>query len=205
MFPTHGLTVAVDATGFETRHVSAHYARQTPGRRRERCAYYPKLTAAAETTTHLIAGVVTGEGPGPDAPGFAPALCMAAALLPRIGALVADAGYDSEAAHVLCGALGIRRTAIRLNPRRGRKWPRTPRRRQMRKRFPHRVYGRRQRVESLFSQTKRCLGSALASRGLARQREEMVIRVLTHNLLILPRAARRFQQSRSDPKTRFGV
>lgn len=195
----------MDATGFEARHVSAHYARHTPGQRRERCACYPKLTAAAETTSHLIAGVVTAEGPGPDSPAFAPALRMAAALLPRIGAVVADAGYDSEAAHVLCTTLGIRRTAIRLNPRRGRKWPRTPRRRQMRRRFPHRVYGRRQRVESLFSQTKRRISSALAARGFAHQREELVLHVLTHNLLILPRAPVRFQQSQSDSKPESGV
>lgn len=43
--------------------------------------------------------VVAGRGPGPDDPYFRPALKQAAARV-RIDALLADAGYDSEAAHV---------------------------------------------------------------------------------------------------------
>jgi hypothetical protein len=125
---------------------------------------------------------------------------QAAALLGRLWAAVADAGFDSEAAHRLCRrTLGIRRTAIRLNPRRGRRWPRTPYRREMRRRFPRRLYRRRQQAEAVFSRLKRRLGSALAARSPARQREELVLRVLTHNLTILHCGRTPFQQSQSDP------
>jgi Transposase DDE domain len=182
-----GPTAAVDATAFEPRHASAAYAR---ARRRgvpRRAQYppHPKLTLAVHTASHLIAGVVTGVGPSPDAPGFAPVMRQAAGLL-RLGAAVADAGFDSEGAHALCHqTLGIRRTAIRLNPRRTRKWPRTPYRRAMRRRFPSRVYRRRVQVESVISRLKRHLGSALTARRPEAQRAEQVLRALTYNLMIL--------------------
>jgi len=203
LVPGRGPTVAVDATAFEPRHASAAYAfacrRGVP--RRAKYPRHPKLTLAVHTASHLIAGALPGEGPGADGPGFAPVMRQAAALVARITAAVADAGFDAEAAHVLCHkTLGIRRTAIRLNPRRSRKWPRTPYRRALRRRFPWGLYGRRQQAESVISRVKRHLGSALTARRPEHQREEQVLRVLTYNLMILHRRQLSFQQSHSDPK-----
>lgn len=149
------------------------------------------------TASHLILGAVPGWGPSNDAPAFAPVLRQAAALL-RLSAVVADAGYDAEAAHALCrGPLRIRRTAIRLNRRTaGRRWPRTRYRRQMRRRFPWRLYHRRQQAESVFSRHKRRLGAALTARTPTHQLAEQVLRVLTHNLMLLHHGRTRFQQSR---------
>lgn len=153
------------------------------------------------TASHLILGAVPSQGPRNDAPGFRPALRQAAALFAglarRFWAVVADAAYDSETHHQCCHQeLGVRRTAIRLNPRsHGRRWPRTRYRRAMRRRFPWRVYHRRQQVESVFSRDKRRLGSALTARSARTQAQEQILRVLTHNLLLLY-AARRFQRSR---------
>ena len=198
-----GPTVAVDGTGLETRHISAHYrgTRRRGGQRGRPRARYPTLTVAIHTASHLIAGAVTGTGPAPEFAAFAPVMRQAVALMPRIAALVADAGFDAEAVHRLCrGPLGIRRTAIRLNPRRRRRqWPATRYRRAMRRRFPRRLYRRRQQVESVFSQTKRRLGSALTARSEATQRAESILRVLTHNLMLLRRIHLSIQQSRSDP------
>ena len=200
-----GPTVAVDATGLETHHVSAHYRgtrRERGGRRGRPRACYPTLTVATHTASHLIAGAVTGEGPAPDFAAFEPVMRQAAALMPRVAAAVADAGFDAEDAHVLCHkTLGIRRTAIRLNPRSARKWPATKYRRAMRRRFPGRVYRRRVQVESVFSQLKRRLGSALTARHPSTQCDEMILRVVTSNLLILHHGPRSFQQSRSDPNS----
>jgi hypothetical protein len=197
-----GPTMAVDASAFEPRAASFYYVHRARDRRRRRrgrraaragperlslrYAPHPKLTVAVHTASHLIAGALPGEGPTADFPGFAPVLRQAVALL-RVSAVVADAGFDCEAAHRLCRrTLGIRRTAIRLNPRRtGRRWPQTPARRAMRRQFPWRVYRRRQQVESVFSRDKRRLGAALTARAPAHQPEELVLRVLTHNLMIL--------------------
>lgn len=201
----------MDATGLEAHHVSAHYsyryslryqvayaqlhAGRRPRRRHQRPTQ-PKLTIAAHTASHLILGAVPGVGPSNDAPSFAPVMAQAAALL-AFRAVVADAGYDAEHVHVFCRqALGIRATAVRLNPRTARRWPRTRYRREMRRKFPWRLYHRRQQAESIFSQHKRRLGSALTARRAQHQAEEQILRVLTHNLQILHFAPSSFQQSR---------
>lgn len=114
-----------------------------------------------------------------------------AAALIRIDTALGDAGYDAEHNHRLCREdLGVRQTVIRLNHRNtGRRWPKTPYRRAMRHRFPKTTYNQRWHAESGFSQHKRRLGSALTARGNASQARELVLRVLTHNLMLLAEAA----------------
>jgi hypothetical protein len=195
---------AVDATGLEARHASVHY--RYAYTRAYRTAYttlhrgagpvaaharatYPQLTLVVHTRSHLIAGALPGWGPAPDAPTFAPVLRQAATLI-DFRAAVADAGFDAEAAHRLCREeLGMEATAIALNRRRARyRWPPAPYRRAMRRAFPRALYGERQQVESVISRVKRRLGAALTARQRATQVAEQVLRVLTHNLLLLHRA-----------------
>lgn len=179
---------AVDATGLETRHVSAHFGmrRAGPGHRQRA---WPKLTAVVHAHSHLILGAVPGVGPSQDSPDFAPAMRQAAGLV-AIDTALADAAYDAEHNHRLCREdLGVRHTAIPLNPRNaGRRWPKAPYRRAMRRRFPRDLYHQRWHAESGFSQHKRRLGSALTARGDAAQGRELVLRVLAHNLMLLAAA-----------------
>jgi transposase len=70
----------------------------------------------------------------------------------------------------------------------------------MRRRFPRTLYHLRRRAESGLSQHKRRLGSALTARSTAAQARELVLRVLTHNLMLLRLPARGFQQSTLQPK-----
>ena len=162
----------MDATGLEARHGSAYFRMRRgeakrPGRRRRA---WPKLTAVVHTRSHLILGAVTGTGPTQDSPDFAPAMRQAAALV-ALDTALADAGYDAEHNHRLCREeLGLRRSVIALDPRNtGRRWPKTPYRRAMRRRFPRALYHQRWHAESGFSQHKRRLGSALTARGDASQ------------------------------------
>lgn len=101
--------------------------------------------------------------------------------------LLADAGYDGEHNHRLCREeLGIRSTVINLNPRNaGNQRPKGKYRAQMYTRFPRRVYGNRWQSESAISRNKRLLGAALRARKDASQNRECLLRVLTHNLMIL--------------------
>src|SRR5882724_1020799 len=161
----------------------------TPGSMRappRRRPGYPKLTLVVHTRSHLIAGALPGWGPSHDALGLAPVLRQAAALL-RFWAATADAGYDAEHVHRLCREeLGMAATAVALNRRTaGRRWPRTPYRRAMRRAFPRALYGERQQVESVFSRDKRRLGAELTARSRQTLAGEQALRVLTHNLLIL--------------------
>lgn len=180
---------AVDATGLETRHASRHYVLRAGYRRFLRCRW-PKLTLVCHLRTHLLAAAVVTDGPSQDSPQF-PAAMRQAARLARWSVLLGDAGYDGEHNHRLCREeLGIRRTLIALNKRNtGRRWPKTPYRRQMKTGFSTRAFGQRWQIESAISRNKRRLGSALRARLPESQQRECLLRVLAHNLMILAAAA----------------
>jgi hypothetical protein len=180
---------AIDATGFETRHVSRYYVFRTGQKRHARLSF-PKLTIVCHTDTHLWAGAVAGPGPCQDSPQFPEAVQQAAGLAPW-DRLLADAGYDGEHNHRMAReTLGIRSTVIAINKRNtGRRWPRTKYRRQMKRRFHRNVYAHRAQAESAFSRHKRRLGSALRARLESTQCQECLFRVLVHNLMILKRVA----------------
>ena len=138
------------------------------------------------TSTQLIAGVAVGRGPSHDSPQFPEAVRQAAANL-RPRRVLADKAYDAEHNHTLCRReLGIRSTAIPINPRRtGRRWPARGYRRLMKSRFPTKKHRQRAQAESGFSRHKRRLGSALTARSTLAQERELRLRVLAHNLMIL--------------------
>ena len=179
------------------------------GQCRRRRRGWPKLTAVVHVRSHLIVAAVTGLGPTPDSREFAPALRQAAeALAPRaLDTVLADAGYDAEHNHRLCReTLGIRAAVINLNPRNaGRRWPTTPYRRAMRRRFPRALYHQRWHAESAFSQHKRRLGAALTARRPASRQRETLLRVLAHNLMILRRRARRISTEQCPFGCPFGL
>lgn len=112
--------------------------------------------------------------------------------------LLGDGAFDAEHNHALARERpGVRSTIIPLDRRNaGRKWPKTRYRRQMVKRFRkkprgsrhRRAYGRRWQIESGFSRQKRLLGSALRARRWINQKKEVLLRVLTHNLMLLAAA-----------------
>jgi transposase len=115
-----------------------------------------------------------------------------------VDTLLGDGAFDAEHNPSLARErLGVRSTVIPLNPRNsGRKWPKTKYRRQMVRRFRRqprrpkyrRVYGQRWQIESGFSRNKRLLGSALRARRWPNQKREILMRVLTHNLMLLAAA-----------------
>lgn len=170
---------AVDATGLESQHASSYYV-QRKGYKR-----WPKLTVVCHTATHLFAGAVVSRGPSNDSPQFPEAVGQAAGSV-QFDRLLADAAYDGEHNHRLCREqLGIRSTMIPLNARRGSRPPATEYRAQMHHHFSKDVYGHRWQVESAISRNKRLLGSSLRGRTDPSQDRECILRVLTHNLMIL--------------------
>lgn len=181
---------AIDGTGFETRHISAYFVRRRDrdckkGYQTTTYTRYPTANFICDCDSHLILGTATGRGPGPDDPYFQPALKQAAGRA-KIQMLLADAGYDSESAHLFareqCGARTIipatrgRPTKKRLKGR----W-----RNQMRTRFNKQKYGQRWQVETVNSMIKRTMGSALRARSYWSQSREINLRALTHNIMIL--------------------
>lgn len=181
-------TGAIDATGLETRYTSQHFI---DCRRRE--SFYrrdwPKLTIVCDIKTHLIAGCIVTRGPSMDFPNLEKVMSQSQRYI-HFDKLLADAGYDSEANHVFCREkLNIRSTVIAYNPRRTDKLPTSKYRRQMATEFDSGSFGQRWQVESVFSRHKRLLGSALRNRTDISRERECLLRVLTHNLMIIRRAA----------------
>ena len=182
---------AVDSTGYEARVVSRYFVWRAGRRGRQR--RWPKLTAALDTATHLFLAARVTRGPSQDAPHLVPVVRDATRNHP-LDTLLADAAYDAEENHAHPRErLGVRATVIPLNRRGSRKRPKTKYRRQMVRRFRRkptgsrhkRVYGQRWQVESGFSRCKRLLGSALRATRWVNQKKELLLRVVTHNLMLL--------------------
>jgi hypothetical protein len=73
----------------------------------------------------------------------------------------------------------------------------------MRRAFPAALYHQRWHAESTFSRHKRRLGSALTAQRTASQQRETVLRVLTHNLMILTRRTQRVSTEQAPNRTQL--
>jgi hypothetical protein len=87
---------AVDATGLETRYVSAYFGqRRGSGEHCQRAG--PKLTSVVHAHFPLILGTMPGVGPSQDSPDFTAAIRQAAALIQLDRRLSPDGrGYGSR-------------------------------------------------------------------------------------------------------------
>ena len=160
-------------------------------RRRHVVKRLPKLSLAVDSASHLILAAIASTGGGGDQP-FLDALLYHAWRRTdgRTRCVVADAGYDSEANHRLARLdMGVRSI---IPPKAGRptqKLPSEPMRRNMYHRFKrradHRTYGQRWQSETTNSMIKRNLGSAMRAHSVVRRRHELLLRVLTHNIMLL--------------------
>src|SRR5690348_6462889 len=181
---------AVDGTGMESRHVSRYYVkrRSRTGTLTQETTYskYPKVVLVTDCRTHLVLAAVPGRGPASDLVLFRAALKEAAGRA-RIGTLLADADFDGEWVHEHVRSYGIRTL---IPPERGRPSEKPPAgrwRRRMKRRFDRKKYGQRWQTETVNSMIKRRLGSALRARSYWSQCREIILRVITHNIMIVAR------------------
>lgn len=197
--------VALDTTMFESHHVSRHFqkrqqqtARQNRKKsskiranRRRRAVHkrLPKLSLAVASASHLILAARATTGSGGDQPFFEP-LLREACQRAKFAAAVADAGFDSEDNHRLARQdLGVRsiippdagRPTLKPAATRYRRWMQQ----RFRRKADQRYYGQRWQAETVNSMIKRNLGSALRARTARRRSKELLLRVVTHNLMIL--------------------
>ena len=181
---------AADSSGFEVTHASRYYVWRTKrmGLPPKHMTYrrFPKLHVIIDTRNHLILSLFGTRGPTPDTIQL-PSLLNQLGDLVRIDHLLADAGYDSEANHVLLREEhGIRST---IPPKQGRPrksgLPAGQYRRLMSQRFDTSAYRQRSQVETVMSMLKRNLDGCIRARTYWSQIREMALKVLTHNLMIL--------------------
>lgn len=210
--PSKPLTI--DSSCYERRHRSRHYDRvcrkmklgegekyaksskkkaETPAqvnRRRSRAMReMPKLALAVASSCHLILAARAHIGNGSDMPDFQP-LLRSAGKRAKIKTVVADAGYDSERNHRVARLeIGVRSI---IPPKIGRPTDKPPRgrfRRLMKQRFARKAdrkhYGQRSQSETVNSMMKRNFGDALRSIRPERRMQEMLLRSLTHDIMLL--------------------
>jgi hypothetical protein len=194
----------------ESHHVSRHFekrqrqtarqARKQPKTRkqkhydanRRRAAVnkrLPKLSLAVQASSHLILAAKATTGLGADHAHFPWLLLNAAERMP-LEMVLADAGYDSEDNHRLArDELGIRSLIPATCGRPGANGPTGHYRGLMRQRFQggpdKRYYGQRWQAETVNSMVKRNLGSACRARTPTGRKKDMLLRAVTHNIMIV--------------------
>jgi hypothetical protein len=206
---THAL--AVDSTYYESRHVSRHYEKRCEqtrrrlktrdaekGRSRTRSTTVkglPKLALGVAARCHLALSAWAGTGAGADHPHLEPVVFDAWRRVPnRRLKVAADAGYDSEPAHeTLRRDMGLR-SLIPVGAGRpradggppGGRWRRHMKRLLRTKRSRKRCgYTQRWQSETVNSMMKRNLGSELTGKTAASRERDMLLKTLTHDLMVL--------------------
>ncbi|MEK7625620.1 MAG: IS5 family transposase [Patescibacteria group bacterium] len=180
---------AIDGTGFESHHVSDYFvSRKSKGGasvQETTYTHFPKVGIVVDCATHLVLGAIPSRGPSTDVMHF-PAALREALKSSSIHTLIADMGYDSEAAHVLArDRHGIESI---IPPRMWKKFGRLPRKKYrllMATNFDKVQYGQRWQVETVNSMVKRNLGSALRATKVHGQYREIRFRLFTHNAMVV--------------------
>ncbi|MEM1210758.1 MAG: transposase [Planctomycetota bacterium] len=204
-FIENGRSLAIDSTQFDIRHRSRHYEwrcrRHAAGhgnaantRRSATARGIPKLAVGIEASTHLIASALGKTGMGSDAPDFAPLLTEACSR-GRWRRVLADAGYDSKANHHLArdrlGVCSWIKTGVgRPSEKPAADLYRRKMQRQLRGSQAGRPYAQRAQAETVMSMLKRNLGDCLRARTTHRREMEMLLKVITHNIMIIRRQPR---------------
>lgn len=165
-------------------------AKSAGDRRRSRTAKrLPKLSLVVASACHLILAARATTGMGSDHPHFPPLLADARRRA-SVAVVVADAGYDSEANHELAwDGAGVAAVIPPLTGRPSANPPAGVWRGVMKERFAAgrdaAAYGQRWQVETVNSMVKRNLGSACRATTARRRSYELLLRCITHNIMVL--------------------
>ena len=171
-----GKIVALDATGFSTSKQSEYYSWRIDNRRHRS---FVKTSLLVDTRTLAVLACHTHILPRHE-------LRDAYPLARHVHArhFVADKAYDSEQLHELLATAGVQaHIPTRARARRGF-W-----RMKNARRFRQRIYGRRALIETVNSVVKRRFGSHMAAHGAAMRRIEILLKMISHNLLLTSRSA----------------
>jgi hypothetical protein len=179
---------AVDSTGLDTSRASRYFVkrRKSASKTPELVAYstFPKLELVCDCSCHLILCAFATIGPMVDLNSFRKLLFSTLRRV-AVGTILADAGYDTESNHRFArDGCGMRSVIPPLHGRPTHKLPSGPHRRRMKFLFDYR-YGQRWQIESVVSMIKRNLGSFVAARKDNTRGIETMLKVLTHNLMLI--------------------
>ena len=184
--PLKGLDTqfAVDSTGFGTqcfyRHFSAKYGREQNTRD------YIKLHAMVGTKTNVVTRAHVGDRNSADSP-LLPKLAVPTAEYFDIAEVSADKGYSSAHNVATIASFGAQPFVAFTDNARGNNksplWNKLFHYFQMNREEFLSHYHARSNVESTFSAIKRKFGDTLRSKTRVAQRNELLLKVLCHNIV----------------------
>jgi len=188
-------TFAVDSTGFGTTQYYRHFTAKYGGQEIEAHDWL-KLHALVGTTTNVICAASVTDRHAHDSPQFAPLVQVASKSF-DMETVTADAAYGSRANVALVAEIGaspyiaLRSNAQAVNVRSpGRSKDSAAWRWLWHMYNLHRdeflaKYHARSNVESTFSSMKRVFGDTLRSKGRIAQTNELLLKVIVHNIVCL--------------------
>jgi len=166
-------TSAIDGSGFETSHMSYHYANVWNRQDKRKYRSYLKISIAICTDSQYILSQKIRIGPRNDHIDFE-------AVMKNIKCqyVVADKGYDSKK---------NRRFVLRNM----KAYPHIPYRKMSGRtyeklgvpiRFDKKIYHQRSKVETVFSVIKRKYGSHVLGQSFETQKKELLLRLIAYNI-----------------------
>ncbi|PIN89176.1 hypothetical protein COU57_06500 [Candidatus Pacearchaeota archaeon CG10_big_fil_rev_8_21_14_0_10_32_14] len=183
------ITSAIDSSGFETNHMSYHYANAWNRQDRRKYRRYLKVSIAIDTDSQYILSQKIRLGPRNDNIDFESVLDGV-----KCKFVVADKGYDSKSNRYFV-------------LRKMKAYPHIPQRKWSGKnyarsrvpiKFDEKTYHQRSKVETVFSVLKRKYGCSVLSKSFETQKKEVIIRMLAYNIdrkIILSLVIRGIHQS----------
>jgi hypothetical protein len=180
----HKTVVGIDGTGLTPGAVSTFFVKRLKdegGTWRRWC----KWLIAVDIPRRVILAQHARQGPVNDSATLRPVVATASAVVP-VGAVVADAEFDSERNHRFIRDTLHARSAIPA--KRGKPtWHIRGIRAQMRRRFPRALYGQRALVESVISAAKRKLSDRAPGRLPVTQHLQALLLGLSYDVYRLKR------------------
>ena len=165
--------VAVDASGFQTNHMSYHFANVWHFQDKRKYRRYLKLTIAIDTNTQFVMAQKIRLSPRNDTIDF-----MAVLKDLKCDWVVADRGYDSKK---------NRKFVLRQM----KAYPEIPYRSisptyrlkgGAKLKFHKEIYHQRSKVETVFSVIKRKYGNYVLSKSFESQKKELIFRLIAYNV-----------------------
>ena len=165
--------VAVDASGFQTNHMSYHYANVWHFQDKRKHRRYLKLTIAIDTNTQFVMANKIRLSPRNDTIDF-----MSVLKDVKCDYVVADRGYDSKKNRkfVLRQMKSYPQIPYRITSGKNYEKVGVP------FKFHKQIYHQRSKVETVFSVIKRKYGNFILSKTFESQKKELIFRLIAYNV-----------------------
>ncbi len=166
-------TSAIDASGFETSHMSYHYANVWNRQDKRKYRRYLKVSIAIDTDSQYILAQKIRLGPRNDNIDFE-------SVMKNINCkfVVADKGYDSKSNRYFVLRNMKAYPHIPYRKISGRNYERLG----VPLKFNKKIYHQRSKVETVFSVIKKKYGSFVLSKSFETQKKELLLRLVAYNI-----------------------